>query len=181
VQREGEGEYVTYKRDSETLARKLAIPGTPGYEHQIGGLEKNETVSVSYDCENHEEMTRLREAKVQGIAKNLPPIQINGEDRGSVIVLGWGSSYGAITTAVNQLQEEGEKVSNVHLRYLNPLPRRLDELLRRFETVLIPELNSGQLSFIIRGKYLVDAKSFTKMQGRPFGVTEIYEKIKELL
>jgi len=181
VHRTGDGEYEIYKRDEETLSRKHAIPGTPGFEHQIGGLEKNEQGGVSYDPENHETMTELRNEKIQRIAHGLPPIEINGEDRGRIMVLGWGSSYGAITTAVNQLQEEDEKVSSVHLRYLNPLPRRLDDLLKRFEIVLIPELNSGQLAFIIRGKYLIDTLSYTKVQGRPFGIAEIYEKIKELL
>ena len=173
--------YVAFKRNPETLARTQAIPGQKGLEHRIGGLEKNERGAISYDPDNHEVMTGLRAAKVEGIAKDLPPQPVIGERAGKVLVLGWGGTYGAITTAVEQLRAEGHSVSSAHIRYLNPLPGDLGEIIKGFDKVLIPELNLGQLAMIIRSKYLVDAQTMSKVKGRPFKVSEIRERILELL
>jgi 2-oxoglutarate ferredoxin oxidoreductase subunit alpha len=173
--------YVAFKRNPETLARTQAIPGQPGLEHRIGGIEKNEKGAISYDPENHSVMTGLRAAKVAGIAKSMPPQEITGERTGKLLVIGWGGTYGAITTAVEGLRAEGFSVSSTHLRYLNPLPPDLGEIIKGFDQVLVPELNMGQLSLVIRGNYLVDAKSMTKVKGRPFKVSELREQILELL
>lgn len=174
--------FYPYLRDERTLARPWAIPGTPGLEHRIGGLEKEHiTGNVSYDPENHDFMVRLRAEKVARMAQDIPPVEVFGESTGKVLVLGWGSTYGAIMTAVEHLQAKGASVSSVHLRYLNPFPKNLGEVLRRFETVIIPELNLGQLALLIRAKFLVDAVSFTKVQGKPFKVVELVSKIKEYL
>ena len=172
-------EYLVYKRDPETLAREQAIPGQAGLEHRVGGLEKDESGGVSYDPENHEEMTRLRAAKAAAIAKNLPPLEVNGEPEGDVLVLGWGGTYGAICSAVRNLQAEGFSVSSLHLRHLNPFPNDLGEVLSRFKKVLVPELNMGQLSLLVRAKYLLEVVSFSKVQGRPFKVAGLQEKILE--
>ena len=174
-------EYVPYKRDPETLARQLALPGRPGKEHRLGGLEKNEAGNVSYDPDNHQKMTELRAAKVAGIAKDIPPLEINGSESGKVLVLGWGGTFGAIRAAVNNLRREGADVSSVHLRHVNPLPLDLPDIMKRFEHVLIPELNMGQLALLIRGRYLVDAESLCKMKGQPFKVAEVEDKIREIL
>jgi 2-oxoglutarate ferredoxin oxidoreductase subunit alpha len=173
--------YVTFARDPETLARTQAIPGQPGLEHRIGGLEKNETGSISYDSDNHSEMTRLRAAKVEAVASSIPPLRITGEKTGKLLVLGWGGTHGAITSAVETLRAEGYDASSTNLRYLNPLPPDLGGLLKGFEKVLIPELNSGQLALLIRAKYLVDAISMNKIKGRPFKVSELRERILQLL
>ncbi len=173
--------YVTFARDPETFARTQAIPGQVGLEHRLGGLEKDGKGSTSYDSENHAEMTRLRAAKVAAVAKTIPPLRITGERTGKLLVLGWGGTHGGITSAVESLRLEGFDVSSTNLRYLNPMPPDLGELLKGFDKVLIPELNSGQLSILIRSQYLVDAISFTKIQGRPFKVSEIRERILQLL
>ncbi|HEV8376978.1 MAG TPA: 2-oxoglutarate ferredoxin oxidoreductase subunit alpha, partial [Candidatus Polarisedimenticolia bacterium] len=174
--------FQPYRRDPETLSRPWAIPGTPGLEHRVGGLEKEDvTGNVSYDPLNHEKMVHLRAEKIAGIAKDIPEVEVFGEDRGKVLVLGWGSTYGAITTAVEKLREEGAPVSSAHLRYLNPFPRNLGDVLQRFETILIPELNLGQLRLLVRARYLVDAVGLNKVQGKPFKVSEITRKIDALL
>ncbi|HEY5653855.1 MAG TPA: 2-oxoacid:acceptor oxidoreductase subunit alpha [Pontiella sp.] len=178
--RHGE-EYVPYKRDPETLARRLAVPGRPGFEHRIGGLEKTDAGLVSYDAENHEKMCRLRAEKVQGIAKDikLPPLQ--GKAEGDVLVIGWGSTYGAISMAVEKIQEEGCSVSYLHLQHLNPLPSGLSELMKKFKTVIVPEMNLGQLSKVLRAEFLVDVKSINKVQGRMFQISELVDGIKGYL
>ncbi len=177
-----EGEpYVAFKRDPETLARTQAIPGQPGLEHRIGGIEKNEKGAISYDPENHSIMTGLRAAKVAGIAKSLPPQPVIGDRSGKLLVIGWGGTYGAITTAVEQLRAEGHAVSSTHLRYINPLPSDLGDIIKGFDQVLVPELNLGQLAMVIRANYLVDAQTMSKVKGRPFKVSEIRERILELL
>ncbi len=177
-----EGEhYDAFKRDPETLARTLAIPGQKGLEHRIGGLEKDETGFVSYDADNHEEMTRLRSEKIERIADSIPATKISGEDNGKVLVVGWGGTYGSITASVKQLQAEGFSVSSVHLRHINPLPKDLGDILKRFDKVLVPELNEGQLDFVLRSKYLVDTIKFNKIKGLPFMVKELTEKILSLL
>ena len=150
-------------------------------EHRLGGLEKDTKGSISYDSDNHSEMTRLRAAKVEAVAKTIPPLRITGEKSGKLLVLGWGGTHGAITSAVESLRLEGFDVSSTNLRYLNPMPSDLGELLKGFNKVLIPELNGGQLSLLIRAKYLVDAVSMTKIMGRPFKVSEIRERILQLL
>ena len=174
-------EFVIYKRDPDTLARKLAFPGTPGQEHRVGGLEKDESGGVSYDSANHEKMTHLRTDKVEAIAKTLPPTEVNGADSGDLLVLGWGGTYGAITSAVNRLQAEGFSVSSVVLRHLNPLPPDLGDLLQKFDKILIPELNLGQLQLLIQAKFLRETIGYHKVQGRPFTVAELVTKIQEVL
>ena len=178
---EAEG-FQPYLRNPETLARPWAIPGTPGLEHRIGGLEKEDvTGNVSYDPENHERMVRLRAEKVARIAGEIPPTEINGDPEGELLVLGWGSTHGAITGGVQLARAQGLTVSAAHLRYLNPLPSDLGDVLSRFEKVLIPEMNLGQLALLIRARYLVDAVAYTKVRGRPFYRSEIHGKIRELL
>ncbi len=174
-------EYVPYRRDPKTLARQLAVPGRPGFEHRIGGLEKTEAGAVSYDAENHEKMCRLRAEKVQRIADDIEPVAVNGKKSGKVLVIGWGSTYGAITMAVERLQTEGCPVSYVHLRHLNPLPKNLGDLMQKFEHVVVPELNLGQLSRILRAEYLIDVKSINKVQGRMFLISELVAGIREYL
>jgi 2-oxoglutarate ferredoxin oxidoreductase subunit alpha len=171
-----------YLRDEKTLARPWAIPGTPGLEHRIGGLEKADISGiVSYDPENHERMVRLRAEKVDRVADDIPPTEIFGASEGALLVLSWGGTYGAIHTAVEHKQQEGASVSHVHLRYLSPLPKDLVPLFTQFEQVLIPELNLGQLLKMIRAQYLIDAVGLNKVQGQPFHVFEIESKIDTLL
>lgn len=177
-----EGEpYKTFARNEETLARTLAIPGQKGLEHRIGGLEKDEAGSVSYDPENHEEMTQIRNDKIARIADSLPPTKLNGEESGKVLVVGWGGTYGSIMAAVGAMQAEGFFVSSAHLTHLHPLPKDLKEIMGRFEKVLIPELNMGQLNVLLRSQLLVDTIPFNKVQGQPFKVKELTKKIHELL
>jgi 2-oxoglutarate/2-oxoacid ferredoxin oxidoreductase subunit alpha len=174
--------FMPYARDEETLARPFAVPGTKGLEHRIGGLEKAHiTGGVSYDPENHQLMVKLRQEKVNRVANDIPPLEVFGAPEGKVLVLGWGSTYGAITSAVEMLQKEGKSVSSAHLRYLNPFPKNLGEVLSRFETVIVPEMNLGQLCTMIRARYLIDAIAFSKVKGRPFEIREIIRKIEEYL
>ena len=174
--------FQPYRRDPKTLARPWAIPGTPGLEHRIGGLEKEDvTGDVSYDPLNHEKMVRLRADKIARIADDIPPLEVLGPESGRVLVVGWGSTYGAITSAVETMQRKGLPVSAIHLRYLNPFPRNLGEILKRFDKVLVPELNLGQLRLLIRARYLVDAVGLNKVQGKPFKVTEIVRSIEAAL
>src|SRR4030095_10146088 len=154
-----DGEFWPYLRDPETLARPWAIPGTPGLEHRIGGLEKADgTGNISYDPDNHDLMVRLRAAKVAGIARDLPPVDVDDDPGGAAdtLVLGWGSTYGPVGAAVRQVRARGEKVAQAHLRHLNPFPPDLGEALHRYDKVLIPEMNSGQLRRLIRGESLGD-------------------------
>ncbi|MDR1512209.1 MAG: 2-oxoacid:acceptor oxidoreductase subunit alpha [Propionibacteriaceae bacterium] len=173
----GEPEFLPYRRDPATLARAWAVPGTPGLEHRIGGLEKSEAGTISYDAANHERMTRLREAKVQGLVRDVPDLAVNDPGGSDVLVLGWGSTYGAITAACEGIKASGKKVARAHLRYLNPLPANIEDVLRRYRTVIVPEMNLGQLAFYLRGKTLVDVTSYTKVEGRPFNVEELTEFI----
>jgi 2-oxoglutarate ferredoxin oxidoreductase subunit alpha len=173
--------FLPYQRD-QWLARPWALPGTPGLEHRIGGLEKQDvTGSVSYDPANHEHMVKTRAAKVARIANDLPPQPLDGPPSGDLLVLSWGGTYGACATAVHAVQARGRAVTHCHLRYINPLPKDLGEIIRRFKTVLVPELNLGQLRTIIRAAYLVDAVGLNKIQGKPFSVAEVVVKIEELL
>lgn len=179
--KEGE-KYLPYKRN-EKLSRPWAIPGTKGLEHRIGGIEKeNETGNISYDPENHEFMVKLRQAKIDKIADYVPLQTIDqGNAKGKLLVLGWGSTYGSIKTAVKEAIAEGYDVSHAHVKYLNPFPKNLGDVLKSFDKVLIPEMNNGQLIKIIRDKYFVDAKGLNKIKGMPFTSLEIKEKIKELV
>jgi 2-oxoglutarate ferredoxin oxidoreductase subunit alpha len=174
--------FMPYARDPETLARPYALPGTPGLEHRVGGIEKQHiSGNVNYDPENHHFMVKLRQEKVDRAAASIPPVEVMGESTGKVLVLGWGSTYGSISSAVEKMQREGKSVSSAHLRYLNPFPRNLGEVLSGFETVIIPEMNLGQLCTMIRAKYLVDAVPFSKVKGRPFQIREIIRKVEEYL
>jgi len=175
-------DFLPYARDETTLARPWAVPGTPGLEHRIGGLEKEDgTGNVSYDAENHEKMTHIRANKVAGIANDIPELEVHGPQSGKLLVLGWGSTLGAITGAVNVAEREGIEVSRAHLRHINPFPKNLGDVLDRFERILIPEMNMGQLAFIIQGQYVKAVDSYSKVQGKPFFRAEILSKIKEIL
>ena len=178
---EGEEKFLPYKRN-EKLARPWAIPGTPGLEHRIGGLEKQaETGNISYDSDNHEFMVKTREAKVEKIADYIPLQTIDsGKEKGKILVLGWGSTYGTIKSAVQELQDKGKDVSHAHIKYMRPFPKNLGEILKNFETVLIPEINNGQLIKIIRDKYFVDAKGFNRIMGSPIAKHELVAEIEKL-
>jgi 2-oxoglutarate/2-oxoacid ferredoxin oxidoreductase subunit alpha len=170
--------FMPYARD-ERLARPWAVPGTPGLQHRIGGLEKADgTGNISYDAANHSRMTELRAAKVAGIADELPPLTVDSEPGARLLVLGWGSSEGAIRAGVRRARLAGHKVANAHLRHLNPLPSDTGDVLRSFDRVLVPEMNSGQLAKVLRAKYLVDVESFSKVQGQPLFAGEIEQQIE---
>ncbi|MEI6508873.1 MAG: 2-oxoacid:acceptor oxidoreductase subunit alpha [Bacteroidota bacterium] len=174
--------FMPYSRD-EKLARPWALPGTKGLEHRIGGIEKqNITGNISYDAANHELMTKLRQEKVDLVANYIPDQKIDaGDESGDLLILGWGGTYGALKTATQILINEGHKVSHAHVRYLSPFPKNLGELMSKFKTVVVPELNNGQLVKIIRDKYFVDAIPYNKIQGQPFMSNEVVSKIKEIL
>jgi 2-oxoglutarate ferredoxin oxidoreductase subunit alpha len=176
------GVFLPYKRN-ENLVRPWVKPGTKGLEHRIGGLEKeNETGDISYEAENHELMVKLRAGKIAKIADSIPLQSIDsGNENAKLAVLGWGSTYGSIKAAVTELIKEGYDVAHIHVKYLNPFPKNLGELLLKFDRVLIPEINNGQLIKIIRDKFLIPAIGFNKIKGLPFTTTEIKEKIIELL
>ena len=174
--------FQPYMRDPETLARPWVRPGTPGLEHRIGGLAKEDvTGHVSYDALNNEKMVRLRAEKVARVAMDIPPTAIRGDRSGKLLVVGWGSTYGAIVEAVERLRAQGKSISHVHLRHLNPLPPDLKDIVRGFERVLVPELNMGQLLKIMRAEYLVDAIGMNKIQGQPFKVGELMDRMQELV
>ena len=171
-----------YDRDPVTLARPWAIPGTPGLEHRIGGLEKADiTGNVSYDPDNHERMQLLRAAKVAGIAADIPPATTFGVDEGELLIVGWGSTYGAIRSAVERLLAEGQSVAQLHLRHLNPFPSNLGDVLSRYRHVLVPEINLGQLLLLLRARFLVDAIGYDRVRGKPFRIAEIHERAEEIL
>ena len=174
--------FQPYQRDAETFARPWAVPGTKGLEHRIGGLETEElTGNVSYRPLNHQRMVDQRAEKVARIAHELPPVEVNGAPSGQLLVVGWGGTYGAITSAVNEARAEGRDVSSIHLRHLNPFPANLGDVLRRFEKVLVCELNSGQLWRLLRAEYVVPAEKLAKVEGQPFKVGEIRAAIERLL
>ncbi len=175
------GTFLPYMRDIDTFARPWALPGTPGLEHRIGGLEKEAiTGNVSYDPANHQLMTDSRAWKVANIVNDIPDLEVAGDEDADILVLGWGSTFGSIRAAARRVRLEGGKVATVHLRHLNPMPQNLGDLLHRYEKVLIPELNTGQLRKVIRAEYLVDAKGLNKIAGEPFKISEITEKIVEM-
>ena len=174
--------FEPYLRDPETLARPWAKPGTAGLEHRIGGLEKSDvTGHVDYDPDNHQKMVEIRAEKVARVANDIPPTEIFGAQEGEVLLLGWGGTFGALRTAVENYVTEGLPIGHVHLRYLNPFPNDLGDILNRFKRVLIPELNTGQLLQLIRSTYLIDAIGLNKIQGQPFHVFELHAKIDEIL
>ena len=174
----GPGPFLPYKRDPETLARPWAVPGTPGLEHRIGGLEKQQdTGNVSYDPQNHEDMTRVRQAKVDAVRADIPDLEVYGDD-GGLLVVSWGGTFGAVRTAVDQARLSGLRVGHAHLRWLNPMPANLEKLLWQYDDVLVPELNMGQLAGILRQRYLVNAVSYPKVQGKPFKVSEVLARIQ---
>jgi 2-oxoglutarate ferredoxin oxidoreductase subunit alpha len=180
---DGSPEFWPYLRDSTTLARPWALPGTPGLEHRIGGIEKADgSGNISYDPSNHDTMVRLRQAKVDGIARDIPPLEVDDPDGDAdVLVLGWGSTYGPIGAACRIVRDEGGKVAQAHLRHLNPLPADTGDVLSRYRRVLIPEMNLGQLALLIRGKFLVDAISFTRVRGMPFKSDELADAIRDVI
>jgi 2-oxoglutarate ferredoxin oxidoreductase subunit alpha len=171
-----------YEREPHTLSRPWVVPGTPGLEHRVGGLEKEDgSGNISYDPLNHETMVRLRAAKVEAIVQDVPDVVPAGDPEGDLLVVGWGSTYGAITAAVRAQREKGRRVGHVHLRHLNPLPKNLGAVLRRYQRVLVPELNLGQLLWVLRARYLVDAVGYPKVQGKPFKQSELESRIEEVL
>jgi 2-oxoglutarate/2-oxoacid ferredoxin oxidoreductase subunit alpha len=171
-----------YSRNPDTLARPWAIPGTPGLEHRIGGIEKQDvTGNVNYEPLNHEKMVRLRAAKVEAVAQDIPDLVPAGDPDGDLLIVAWGSTYGAITAGLKTMRAKGHRIGHVHLRHLNPLPRNLGELLGRYRNILVPEMNLGQLSMLLRAKFLVDAQGYNKIQGQPFKQSEIEAKIEEIL
>jgi 2-oxoglutarate ferredoxin oxidoreductase subunit alpha len=174
--------FKPYARHPETQVRPWAIPGYAGLEHRIGGLEKEDVSGhISYDPINHHHMVQTRAAKIAGIAKDIPPAEVMGPAPGDLLVVGWGSTYGAITAAVRAKLERGKKVAHMHLRHLNPLPPNVGDVLRQYKRVLVPEMNLGQLSLLLRARFLVDAIGFNKVQGKPFTQAEVEARIEELL
>jgi 2-oxoglutarate ferredoxin oxidoreductase subunit alpha len=177
-----DGEFWPYLRDEATLARPWAVPGTPGLEHRIGGLEKADgTGNISYDPDNHDRMVRLRAAKVAGIAADIAPLEVDGQEGARLLVLGWGSTYGPIGAAIRRVRASGGKVAQAHLRHLNPFPANLGEVLRRYDKVLIPEMNLGQLRMLVRSQFLVDAIGYNRVRGLPFKAEELAGAIAGLL
>ena len=174
--------FQPYARDAETLARPWAVPGTPGLEHRIGGLEKADvTGNISYDPENHDLMVRLRAQKVAGIAKDIPELEADDPDGAQTLVLGWGSTYGPIAAAVRRVRREGGQVAQAHLHHLNPFPRNTGDVLARYPKILIPEMNLGQLRKLVRAEFLVDAHGYNRVRGLPFTSSELQEAIQAVI
>ena len=174
--------YLPYKRDEKTLSRDWALPGTPGLEHRIGGLEKAAVSgNVSYDADNHDYMVKLRQDKIDIIANFIPELEIYGNPKGELLVLSWGGTYGACRAAVQKANENNMSVAHINLKYINPFPKNLGEILLKFNKVLIPEINLGQLSTIIRSKFLIDTINFNRVSGKPYTTTDIYEKIEQVI
>ena len=181
-EKNSDDEFLPYLRNEETLSRPWAIPGTPGLEHRLGGIEKDEnTGHVSYDPENHHRMVELRQEKVNRIQQDIAPIKIFGKDHGDMLILSWGGTYGSCRSAVETLQEDGKKVSHAHIRWISPLPKDLGEIIIGFKNVLVPEINLGQFLRLIRAEYLVDAKGLNLVRGRPISVSTIVETVKKTL
>jgi len=174
--------FLPYKRNPQTLARPWAVPGTPGLEHRIGGLEKQDpTGNINYEPLNHENMVRVRAAKVAAVAQDIPNVLPDGDREGDLLIVAWGSTCGSITAALKAQRAKGRRIGHLHLRHLNPLPSNLGDVLKRYKRVLVPELNMGQLLWVLRAKYLVDAVGLNKIQGRPFKQAELEQKIEEML
>jgi 2-oxoglutarate/2-oxoacid ferredoxin oxidoreductase subunit alpha len=179
----GGGEFAPFRRDAATLARPWAVPGTPGLEHRIGGIEKaNGAGTISYDPDNHDLMVRTRQAKIDGISSSIPPLEVDDPTGDAkVLVLGWGSTYGSIGAGVRRVRRAGHPVAQAHLRHLNPFPANLGEVLRRYDKVLVPEINLGQLALLLRGRFLVDVISYNRVRGLPFRAAELAEAIEEVI
>ncbi|MCB1245779.1 MAG: 2-oxoacid:acceptor oxidoreductase subunit alpha [Acidimicrobiia bacterium] len=176
-----DGPFLPYARDPETLARPWAIPGQPGTEHRVGGLEKDATTgNVSYDPDNHEAMTHTRASKIERIRDDIADVEVHGEGD-ELLVLGWGSTYGAIRTAVNRVRKSGKDVAHAHLRHVNPFPKNLGDVLNQYKTILVPEVNTGQLAKLIRAEYLVPTVSYNRIQGQPMRAREVENEIHKLL
>ncbi len=180
---EAAGEFEPFRRDPVTLARPWAVPGTPGLEHRIGGIEKADiTGTISYDPDNHDRMVRLRQAKIDGIAADLAPIEVDDPDGDArVLVLGWGSTFGSIGAAARRVRNAGHSVAQAHLRHLNPFPPNLADVLRRYDQVLVPEINLGQLALVLRGRFLVDVISYNQVRGLPFKAAELADVIEDVI
>ena len=180
---EADGGFQPFRRDPVTLARPWAVPGTPGLEHRIGGIEKADgTGTISYDPDNHDLMVRIRQAKIDGIASSIPPLEVDDPTgNAKVLVLGWGSTYGSIGAAVRRARRAGHEVAQAHLRHLNPFPANLGDVLRRYDKVLVPEINLGQLAMLLRARFLVDVISYNRVRGLPFRASELAEAIEEVL
>ena len=175
-------DFQPYSRNPDTLARPWALPGTPGLEHRVGGLAKQDgTGNVSYDPDDHQHMVGTLQAKVDRVADRIPEQSVDGPEWGDLLVVGWGSTYGAIRSAVRRSQQKGQKVAFAHVRYLNPFPRNLGDILLKYDKVLVPELNGGQLAHLLDAKYPLKVISYPKVQGQPFRISEITAKIDELL
>ncbi|MCW2948747.1 MAG: pyruvate flavodoxin/ferredoxin oxidoreductase domain protein, partial [Actinoallomurus sp.] len=179
----GDEDFQPFKRDPDTLARPWAVPGTPGLEHRIGGIEKADgSGNISYDPANHDLMVRLRQAKIDGIARDIPPLAVDdpsGEAR--VLVLGWGGTFGAITAAVRRIRAAGGQIAQAHLRHLNPFPANIEEVLRSYDKVVVPEINLGQLALMLRGRYLVDVIGYNRVRGLPFKAAELTDVIQDVI
>ncbi len=177
-----EGDFLPYERNEKTLVRPWAVPGMKGFEHRIGGLEKADiTGNVSHDPENHQKMVKIRQDKIDIIADFIPEQEVLGEKTGDILVVSWGGTYGATYSAVSALQKEGKKVSLMHMKYLNPMPRNVEEVLKGFKKVFVPELNMGQLKFILRSKFLINPVGYNKVQGLPFRISELVTEINKQL
>jgi 2-oxoglutarate ferredoxin oxidoreductase subunit alpha len=179
----GQPDFLPFKRDPQTLARPWAIPGTPGLEHRIGGIEKADVAgTISYDPDNHDKMVRLRQAKIDGIAADIGPLEVDDPDGDAkVLVLGWGSTFGSIGAAVRRVRLAGGAVAQAHLRHLSPFPANLGEVLLSYDKVLVPEINLGQLALVLRGRYLVDVISYNRVRGLPFQAAELAGVIEEVI
>jgi 2-oxoglutarate ferredoxin oxidoreductase subunit alpha len=175
--------FLPFQRDPQTLARPWAVPGTPGLEHRIGGIEKADgSGSISYDPDNHDTMVRLRQAKIDGIAADIPPLEVDDPDGDArVLVLGWGSTYGSIGAAVRRVRLAGGAIAQAHLRHLSPFPSNLGDVLRSYDKVLVPEINLGQLALLLRGRYLVDVLSYNRVRGLPFRAAELADVIQDVI
>jgi len=175
-------EFWPYLRDPETLARPWAVPGTPQLMHRVGGLEKEDgTGNVSYDPENHDAMVRIRAAKIAGIARDIPPVDLDDEEGAEFLLLSWGGTWGAASAAKSRIRARGHKIAHAHLRHMNPFPANLGDVVRRYRQILVPEINLGQLSRLVRAEYLVDARSYTQMFGVPFRAVDLERAILEMM
>jgi 2-oxoglutarate/2-oxoacid ferredoxin oxidoreductase subunit alpha len=179
----GDGAFEPFRRDPTTLARPWAIPGTPGLEHRIGGIEKADVSGeISYDPDNHDLMVRLRQAKIDGIAADIGPLEVDDPDGSArVLVIGWGSTYGSIGAAVRRVRSAGHSIAQAHLRHLNPFPPNLGDVLHSYDKVLLPEINLGQLALLLRGRFLVDVISYNRVRGLPFQAAELAGVIEEVI
>jgi 2-oxoglutarate ferredoxin oxidoreductase subunit alpha len=180
---DGKPVFLPFLRDPQTLARPWAIPGTPGLEHRIGGIEKADGAgTISYDPDNHDKMVRLRQAKIDGIAADIGPLEVDDPDGDAkVLVLGWGSTFGSIGAAVRRIRQSGASVAQAHLRHLSPFPANLGEVLAAYDKVLVPEINLGQLALVLRGRYLADVISYNRVRGLPFRAAELAGVIEDVI